>query len=86
MKKYILKRLLISVVILVFVAFVIYVLMRSLPTSYLETIAREKSMQPGSKSFEEWMEQLSATYGMDKGIIPAPSAVTLVTRGAGRCR
>ena len=70
MKKYILKRLLISVVILVFVAFVIYVLMRSLPTSYLETIAREKSMQPGSKSFEEWMEQLSATYGMDKGIIP----------------
>ncbi len=27
-------------------------------------------MQPGSKSFEEWMQQLSATYGMDKGIIP----------------
>ena len=27
-------------------------------------------MQPGSKSFEEWMAQLSATYGMDKGIIP----------------
>ena len=27
-------------------------------------------MQPGSKSFEEWMSQLSATYGMDKGIIP----------------
>ena len=26
-------------------------------------------MQPGSKSFEEWMQQLSATYGMDKGII-----------------
>ena len=70
MKKYILKRLLISAVILVLVAFIIYVLMRSLPTSYLEQVAREKSMQPGSKSFEEWMEQLSATYGMDKGIIP----------------
>ena len=70
MKKYILKRLLISAVILVLVAFIIYVLMRALPTSYLETVAREKSMQPGSKSFEEWMEQLSATYGMDKGIIP----------------
>ena len=27
-------------------------------------------MQPGSKSFDEWMSQLSATYGMDKGIIP----------------
>lgn len=56
--------------ILIFVAFIIYVLMRCLPTSYLEQIARQKSMQPGSKSFEEWMQQLSATYGMDKGIIP----------------
>jgi hypothetical protein len=43
--------------------------MRCLPTSYLETVARQKSMQPGSKSFEEWMAQLSATYGMDKDII-----------------
>ena len=65
MKKYIVKRLIISVFILIFVAFIIYVLMRSLPTSYLEQVARQKSMQPGSKSFEEWMEQLSATYGMD---------------------
>ena len=70
MKKYIIKRLIISVFILIFVAFIIYVLMRSLPTSYLEQVARQKSMQPGSKSFDEWMEQLSATYGMDKGIIP----------------
>lgn len=69
MRKYILQRLLQSVVILILVAFIIYVLMRSLPTSYLETVAREKSMQPGSKSFEEWMSQLSATYGMDQGII-----------------
>lgn len=70
MRKYIIKRLLISVVILIFVAFLIYTLMRCLPVSYLEQVARQKSMQPGSKSFEEWMEQLSATYGMDKGIIP----------------
>ena len=70
MKKYILKRLLISVVILVFVSFIIYALMRCLPTSYIEQVAREKSQQPGSKSFDEWMMQLSATYGMDKGIIP----------------
>ncbi len=70
MKKFIIKRLLLSVVILVLVAFIIYALMRSMPTSYIEQIARVKSMQPGSKSFEEWMEQLSATYNMDKGIIP----------------
>ncbi len=68
--KFIIKRLLISVVILFFVALIIYVLMRSLPASYVETIARQKSMQPGSKSFEEWMAQLNASYGMDRGIIP----------------
>ena len=56
MRKYIIKRLLLSVVILFFVAFIIYALMRCLPTSYIENMARQKSMQPGSKSFEEWME------------------------------
>ncbi len=70
MRKYIVKRLLLSVVILFFVSLIIYTLMRCLPTSYIETVAREKSMQPGSKSFEEWMEQLTAMYNMDKGIIP----------------
>nr|WP_315000630.1 ABC transporter permease [uncultured Oribacterium sp.] len=70
MKKYIIKRILWSVVILFIVSFLLYILMRSLPTSYLEQIARQKSQQPGSKSFEEWMQQLEATYGMDKGIVP----------------
>lgn len=70
LRKYIVKRLLLSVVILFFVSLIIYTLMRCLPTSYIETVAREKSMQPGSKSFEEWMEQLTAMYNMDKGIIP----------------
>ena len=70
MKKYVLKRILISVVILVFVAFIIYVLMRCLPNSYVETIARQKSQQPGSKSYQEWLADLNASYGLDKGIIP----------------
>ncbi len=70
MRKFIIKRLLLSIVILFFVAFIIYTLMRCLPTSYIEAMARQKSMQPGSKSFEEWMQQLTAMYNMDKGIIP----------------
>ena len=70
MRKYILKRILLSIVILFFVAFIIYALMRALPTSYVETVARQRSMQPGSKSFEEWMAQLSAAYNMDKGLVP----------------
>ena len=69
MRKYIIKRLLQSIVILFFVAFIIYALMRCLPTSYVEAMARQKSMQPGSKSYEEWLAQLSAMYNMDGGII-----------------
>ncbi len=68
-RKYVLKRVLVSVVILFFVAFIIYALMRCLPTSYIESIARQKSMQPNSKSFEEWMAQLKVMYNLDKGII-----------------
>ena len=70
MRKYIIKRILISIVILFFVAFVIYALMRCLPTSYVEAMARQKSMQPGSKSFEEWMAQLTRMYNLDVGIVP----------------
>lgn len=69
MRKYILKRLLISIVLLFFVVFIVYALMRCLPTSYIETLARQMSQQPNSKSYEEWMAQLSASYGMDKSIL-----------------
>jgi len=68
-RKYILKRLLQSIVILFFVAFIIYALMRCLPTSYIEAMARQKSMQAGSKSYEEWTEQLTVMYNMDGSII-----------------
>lgn len=69
MRKYVIKRILISIVILIIVAFLSYVLMRCLPTSYIEGIARAKSQQPGSKTYEEWMEQLTAMYHMDKGLV-----------------
>ncbi|MBQ4466894.1 MAG: ABC transporter permease [Firmicutes bacterium] len=69
MRKYIIKRLIQSLIILFFVAFIIYALMRCLPTSYVEAMARQKSMQPGSKSYEEWLAQLSAMYNMDGSIV-----------------
>lgn len=69
MWKYILKRIVQSAVILFFVAFIIYAILRCLPTSYIETIARERSSQPGSKSYAEWMQQLNALYGMDTNIV-----------------
>lgn len=70
MRNYIIKRILISIVILFFVAFIIYALMRCLPTSYIESVARQRSMLPNSKSFEEWMTQLKDAYNLDDHIIP----------------
>lgn len=69
MRKFIVKRLLLSVMILFFVALIIYTIMRCIPTSYVEKIARERSSLPGSKSYTEWLAQLNAVYGLDKGII-----------------
>lgn len=68
MWKYILKRVLISVLILLLVALIIYALMRSLPTSYVEAVARQKSQQPGAKSYEEWLNQLNEMYNMNGNI------------------
>jgi len=68
MKRFIFKRLLISLFLLFFVSLIIYILMRSIPTSYVETQARMLSQLPGAKSYSDWLSQLNAVYGLDKGI------------------
>ena len=70
MRKFLVKRTLLSIVILFFVTFIIYVLMRCLPASYVETMARQLSQAPGSKPYEEWLAQLNAQYGLDLELIP----------------
>lgn len=70
MTKFIIKRLLLCVLILFFVMFMIYAIMYSMPTSYVEKTARELSQKPGSlKSADQWMAELNAQYGMDKGVV-----------------
>jgi len=69
MKKFIAKRVLISLFILVFVSMIIYTIMRCMPTSYVETQARALATKPGAKSYQEWVAQLNAMYGLDTGII-----------------
>lgn len=70
MAKYTIKRLLYSALILFFVMFLIYVLMYNMPMGYIETKARELASRPGaSKSYSEWLADLNAQYGMDKGIV-----------------
>ena len=70
MRKFLVKRTLLSILILFFVTFIIYVLMRCLPASYVETMARQLSQAPGSKPYEEWLAQLNAQYGLDLDLIP----------------
>lgn len=71
MLKYTLKRLLYSAIILVFVMFLIYVLMYNMPGGYIEQKAYELASKPNAtKSATEWLADLKAQYGMDKGVVP----------------
>ena len=69
MRKFIIKRLLISVGIMFFVTLIIYTLIRCLPASYVETMAMQLASAPGSKPYEEWIAQLNASYGLDQPIL-----------------
>lgn len=69
MRNYILKRIALSVVILLFVTLIIYGLIRAMPGSYVESLAIQLSSAPGAKPYEEWLAQLNAAYGLDKPYI-----------------
>jgi peptide/nickel transport system permease protein len=66
LRNFIIKRILLSIGILFFVTMIIYGLMRSLPTSYVETMAIQLASAPGSKPYSEWLAQLNASYGLDQ--------------------
>lgn len=68
MREFIIKRILIAIMILFFVGFIIYALMRALPTSYIEKIARERSAAGTGLSYQDWMDQLTAVYNFDKNV------------------
>ena len=70
MIEFLVKRLLISVVILFCVMFIIYALMFSMPTSYVENMARTLSQKPGALgSYTEWLTKLNALSGFDRGLV-----------------
>ena len=71
MGNFILRRLFLGIFIAFFGALVIYTVIRSLPTSYVETIARQRASNPlSNKTYQEWMDQLNLVYKLDVGIIP----------------
>ena len=70
MRKFIVKRILLSILILFCVTFIIYALMRALPTSFVESMAMQLAQAPGSKRYNEWLDQHNAAYGLDMDVIP----------------
>ncbi|MGV8026313.1 MAG: ABC transporter permease [Anaerolineaceae bacterium] len=71
MSNFILRRLFLGLFIIFFGAMVVYTVIRCLPTSYVETIARERASNPlSTKTYQEWLDQLNLVYKLDVGIIP----------------
>ncbi len=69
MRRYILKRILLSIVILFFVAMLIYGIMRVIPTSFVEKKAMERAQLPGARSYKEWIQILNVEYGMGGNVV-----------------
>ena len=59
-RTYIAKRIGISVIILFCVTFIIYGLMRALPSSYVETMAMQLSQAPGAKPYADVGQRVKA--------------------------
>lgn len=68
MFKYIVKRILISILILLGVSFLLYALLRCMPTDFVE----QKILnlyQAGATTSDEFIQQMYKTYGLDGGIV-----------------
>ncbi len=71
MRNFIIRRVVLGIFITFFGAMVVYGVIRSLPTSYVETIARQRATNPlSTKTYQEWLDQLNVVYKLDVGIIP----------------
>lgn len=71
MRNFIIRRLFFGLFIAFFGALVVYTVIRSLPTSYVEAIARQRASNPlSTKTYQEWLDQLNMVYKLNVGIIP----------------
>lgn len=71
MRNFIIRRLLLGLFITFFGAMVVYSVIRALPTSYVETIARERASNPlSTRTYQEWLDQLNMVYKLNVGVIP----------------
>ena len=70
MSKFLIRRLLLGIFIIVMGSLVFYTIIRCLPASYVEKMARQfAAATNGRKTYQEWLAELNHTYGMDSSIL-----------------
>ena len=69
MTKFMVRRRSLGIVIVFFGSMVAYAVVRSLPTSFVERMARQLSSLPGAKSYSELITQLNRMYGLDSSVL-----------------
>ena len=72
MWKFIVRRVFLAIIIVVLGSFIIYGVMRAMPTSFVEAMARQRaaaSATTGGPTYQEWLEQLNKAYHMDTDIV-----------------
>ena len=71
MSNFIIRRVFLGLFIVFFGAMIVYGVIRSLPSSYVETVARQRAANPTSlRTYQEWLDELNQVYHLDVGIIP----------------
>ena len=70
MHKFLIRRFIFALIIVFFGTFIVYFVMRMVPVTFVEQMARELSSQPNAKPYQEYLDQLNKMYGLDKGIVP----------------
>ena len=71
MSNFIIRRVFLGLFIVFFGAMIVYATIRSLPSSYVETIARQRAANPASmKTYQQWIDELNKVYHLDVGVIP----------------
>lgn len=72
MSKFIIRRICLALVIILCGAFIIYGVMRCMPTSFVESLARQRaaaSATTGGAGYEEWLEKLNEAYHMNDDVV-----------------
>ncbi len=72
MWKFIVRRVFLALIIIILGSFIIYGVMRAMPTSFVEAQARQRaaaSATTGGPTYKEWLDQLTKAYHMDTDVV-----------------